>query len=78
MSAETKLLTLVNDLGNSSLPNGESQEGRAELATLDWSRYGWTGQDVEFARALAGWLIKRRSEWREIRQPGTVGIGHLS
>jgi hypothetical protein len=71
MSAKAQVLPSINDLlKNASLDKGlESEPGQNLNEKQQWSER--RGQDVEFDRALAGWIINQRSKWRESRQPET-------
>ena len=57
-------------LKNSSLNRGSELE-REENPNLKQQGFERVSQDVDFDRALAGWIIKQRSKWRESRQPET-------
>jgi hypothetical protein len=69
MSAKAQVPFSANDLRkNSSLDRGFESQPEQNLNPQP-QEFDQVGQDVDFDRALAGWIIKQRSKWRESRQP---------
>ena len=69
MSAETKELPLANtSLKNPSL-YGASKAKREEILKPKGHEAAEMVHDVGFQRALANWIIQRRSQWRESGEP---------
>ena len=68
MSAKAQVPLPANDLRkNSSLDTGFESEPEQNL-NQQQQGIDQVGQDVDFDRALAGWIIKQRSKWSESRR----------
>jgi hypothetical protein len=71
MFNETKAPPSPNDLLKNSSLYSEFQAEPEEIMKDKRPESGRVSHEVGFERALADWLIKHRSSWRESRQPKT-------
>lgn len=71
MFNETKAPPSPNDLLKNSSLYSEFQAEPEEIMKDKRPESGRASHEVGFERALADWLIKHRSSWRESRQPET-------
>jgi hypothetical protein len=75
MFDETKELPLANGLMKIPSLCREFQAQPEEILLGNWHESGCVGHEAGFERALADWLIKRRSSWRKGWQPQTQPDG---
>jgi hypothetical protein len=69
MSAKAQVPPSTNDLRKNSLLDRGFESAPEENPNEKQQGFGRGGQDVDFDRALADWIIKQRSKWRQSRQP---------
>jgi hypothetical protein len=71
MIDEMKEPPLANDALKHSSLSREFQAEPEEILKDKWHESGRVGHDVGFERALADWIIKHRSSWRNSLEPET-------
>jgi hypothetical protein len=71
MFDDTKERPSANDSLRDSSVHKNAQAELGGTLEQKWHEPSEDGQDVRFVQALADWIIKHRSNWRDSQQPET-------